>query len=607
MVVASSGQDNVAPLLAPPSAMSHLTTIKRCTLSATSHLMTTRHRTLAAVILSVLATGCVDDSVRRAGDASADAVQAGPPCAGNEDCARFANACNDSVCVDQGCRSEPVVCDDHSACTTDRCDATLGCVFEAREAGTPCLADRSEACEGQVWHRADRCDAAGSCIDGGVETCDVVGAPVQCQTYACVAADGCALVPLSDGSGCVQGGRSDTCVDGVRYLPDECVQGTCVEGGSEPCPANFCTVPACEGRSCSEKTIGVDVDITGSWEIFQLLEDDVGMLQAARLGVSLNAAAEVLVERVFAARDVPRPDRGTYCIATDNSWQLSMTYDDGSVRTWSGRASRGRDFAVLSEQGRDGVIVLVKSQTMGEAQKISGSYRIIGLDRVVSPAAVQIDSVLGFVSFDTGWCVAGGGYTLGLIALDVQISTQQARCLVFSERNAIAFDVDASGDLHRWAGLVGPGGHYAVLQRVVAPEDLPQPSLVVLVREGVAGAFSYNGDYATTRVDVTGISSELTLGEQTVDGLGHLLALAEPGWSLGPDDEGHYDVSDVAPLSAVIETVTIAGTTRKRIGQLGPSTTGKVDWFVDLATHPTTSTVAGPPLGASLRIGVRVP
>ena len=569
-------------------------------------MTTTIRPPLAAVLVSVLASGCVDDSVRRAADASGDTGPAGPPCDGNEDCARFANACNDAVCVDGACRSEPVVCDDHSACTVDHCDQSRGCVFEAREAGTPCLADRSEECVGQAWHRADRCDAAGSCADGGVENCAVGSAPAQCQTYACVAAVGCALVPLSDGSACVQGGRSDTCVDGVRYAADECVDGTCVEGGSEPCPTDFCFLPACDGKQCGNKAIGVDVDITGLWTVFQLVAGDPGPLVATRMDIELTAGGEVVVQSMLASRDLPRPDRGSYCVATDNTLQLVFTYDDQPERDFSGRVGRARDLAVLAGGGRDAVTVLVKRQTVAEAKKISGSYRIVGLDRVVGADATQIDSVLGSLAFDRNWCVGDGAYSLGSTDVPVTIETSQLRCIDFADAGAIALEVDAAGDPHRWNGAVGPDGHFAVLQRV-ADDDVPVPSLIVLVREGLGGAGTYVGDYVTTRLTASASALELTPGAQTVDGQRHVLALTEPGWSLGPGDEGSFDVSDVAPFSAVIETITIGGTTRKRVGQLGPDTNSKSDWFVDLACATTSSSVLGPPRGASLRFGIRVP
>lgn len=561
---------------------------------------------LGAVVALVCTVGwgCIEEQARRSADA-AD-TNAGPACGRDEDCAKFANACNSSSCIEGTCRSEPVVCDDHNVCTTDRCDASRGCVFEAREAGTPCLDELSLACDGAVWHLADRCDTAGRCVDGGTETCDAVGAPAQCQERVCVEAVGCQLAPVANGAPCVVGGRSDTCVGGVRYDADQCVDGECVDGGSEVCEADFCAVPECSGQECGSKPIGIDVDIAGAWTVFQLVTDASGQPLATRFEVELSAGGEVAITSMLASVGELRPTRGAYCVSTDATLQLVWAYDNGAQSRLSGHVSRGKDLAVLTEAGRSGLSVFVKKRPVSEAKKLTGTFRIVGLDRVVLPDMTQIDSLLGGVVLDASWCIVSGAVSLGRVELVLPLVTTERRCLVLVGDNAVDLDIDVVGDRRVWSGVVGPEGHYAVMQRR-GDDGLPLPSLIVLVREGLANAEWYSGDYATARLDVNPQSTTVTDGAQTVDGAGNVIALAEPDWILGPDDEAHYQVSADVPLSGLLEAVTIGDKSRRRVGQLGQVKSNKADWFVDLACDPTNTSFDGPPRGASLRLGVRVP
>jgi len=79
-------------------------------------------------------------------------------------------------------RYSPASCDDSNPCTTDQCDAELGCGHSPAAAGTPC--SDNNACT-----VSDQCDGSGTCVPGSAAAnCDDANV---CTTDSCDPATGC--------------------------------------------------------------------------------------------------------------------------------------------------------------------------------------------------------------------------------------------------------------------------------------------------------------------------------------------------------------------------------------------------------------------------------
>jgi len=558
-------------------------------------------------LVALVSPGCIDEAARGDGDVSGEV--SGPECRGSADCTKFANGCNASACVDGACTSEAVVCDDSNDCTTDGCDTASGCVFDPRAPGSDCVVDRSGACVDSSWHAPDVCDDAGHCVDGGSEGCLVTaGTGSECTHRECVPGSGCGIIADDDGTSCVAGGRSDVCVEGVRYEADACTERQCVEAGESPCPVGFCEAATCSGKDCDSKPIGIDIDITGGWTLLGLLTNPTGGLVAARQGIELASDGSIAVQSALGPLDAVAPSDGSYCITSDGELQLALRSTDRPEVLLRGRLTRGRDLAVMTYPGLVGIAVLVKNRETSEARLLGGTYRIVGVDNIASDGVARASSVLGTIAFSDG-CVTGGSYNASIgtgAPSNVPLSLPNPpSCGDFTGANSIGFDVRAVGDVRRWIGVVGTAGHYAVMQRFRVGEKVLEPSLVFLVRTGLAQPFALDGTYERARLSLTD-GGDATLVTSTIgfDGTGRVTALAEGDIAFDPAAAVSMSTND--PISAFLLTLIVGNETRQRVGQVGTSTGGKVDWFVDVGTAPTSGYV-GPVEGRSLQLGVRAP
>jgi cysteine-rich repeat protein len=145
-------------------------------------------------------------------------------------CNAFVGCVNATV-VD--CCAADEVCDDHNPCTDDRCGDGRRCVFTPNAA--PC--DDGNRCT-----RADVC-RVGNCVGGDPVLCP---ARDQCHDVGvCDPTSGSCLVPLRpDGSVCSDG---NACT-----VDDVCRTGACVGGLARDCDDGLpCTADACEtARGC---------------------------------------------------------------------------------------------------------------------------------------------------------------------------------------------------------------------------------------------------------------------------------------------------------------------------------------------------------------------
>jgi hypothetical protein len=151
-----------------------------------------------------------------------------------------------------------IKCDDNNVCTTDTCDAKLGCLYKPVSAGATCN-------DGNGCTTGDKCDAGGKCIGVG-KNCDDNNV---CTTDSC-AKDVCSNVPntapcndgtvctlsdLCDGKGKCIGSMPLKCDDGKVCTDDSCDKAAgCINANNAaPCDdGQFCTIKdTCKGGTCS--------------------------------------------------------------------------------------------------------------------------------------------------------------------------------------------------------------------------------------------------------------------------------------------------------------------------------------------------------------------
>ncbi len=150
------------------------------------------------------------------------------------------NACSDgdfckaNVCVP----GQPVVCGDPGPCKTASCDAKLGCVIKLATAGDAC--DDGSACT-----KGDVCDSKGGCA----------GKTVNCDDKLACTADACDAK-----TGCTHKGQDALCGDDNDCTDDACDAklGCTHAGNSAPCDDGVaCTVGAiCADGVCKAGTEG---------------------------------------------------------------------------------------------------------------------------------------------------------------------------------------------------------------------------------------------------------------------------------------------------------------------------------------------------------------
>ncbi len=250
---------------------------------------------------------------------------------------------------------------------------------------------------------------------------------------------------------------------------------------------------------------------------------------------------------------------------------------------------------------------MVKDDSGGTNRKLSGGYRLLGVESQRVDGDDGIETMLGTIAIGND-CVTGGNYILARGENGYAIEPSPAgECAVGSMDDAtLALPVTSNGDPRNWIGVVGPGGDFAVFQRETTDGHLAA-SLIVLVRYGLAQPFALSGTYDTTRLDVDGAFGKLVDGSVGFDGSGAVTSFAEGDLMMSAGDSGEIEVStSQGALGAFFLALTIGGEGHWRVGQIGQSVSSRVDWFVDVQG----ASFGGPsgPIGAGgLRFGVRRP
>lgn len=210
-------------------------------------------------------------------------IRVAGPCDDGDPCT-IGDTCTDGRCVPGAARD----CDDHIACTSDRCTAGVGCVHKPVDS----LCDAPDACTGGVCDPTTGCrtkplsgpscddgescttdDAcvAGRCVGRAVGCddhractedscaggqCTHVSVDARCDRGQCVVAacrpedagadgEGCVSTPASEDTPCTDDGMSctdDVCTGGLcLHVPidsrcgvgDDCTQAVCAPGGPD--------------------------------------------------------------------------------------------------------------------------------------------------------------------------------------------------------------------------------------------------------------------------------------------------------------------------------------------------------------------------------------
>ena len=127
-------------------------------------------------------------------------------------------------CTLAGCvATGSLTCNDDNPCTTDSCDADVGCLFEAQD---------GECDDGNACTLGDKC-SQGKCAGGLALACDDDNI---CTTDSCD--------PIQ---GCIHALNQAPCDDGdVCTIGDHCSLGECIASGSLTCDdSNACTDDSC--------------------------------------------------------------------------------------------------------------------------------------------------------------------------------------------------------------------------------------------------------------------------------------------------------------------------------------------------------------------------
>src|SRR5262249_10577580 len=143
------------------------------------------------------------------------------------------NVCNGAeTCL--GCVCGPgtaLNCDDGNPCTADTCNSVTGCAHTPVPNGTPCL-------DGNVCNGSETCQA-GSCTAGTPLVCDDQN---PCTTDSCNALVGCQHVAVPSGTSCADNtvcNGNETCQSGLctTGTPRNCNDGNaCTTACSHPLP-----------------------------------------------------------------------------------------------------------------------------------------------------------------------------------------------------------------------------------------------------------------------------------------------------------------------------------------------------------------------------------
>jgi hypothetical protein len=214
------------------------------------------------------ANPCTADSCDPADGCQYDFEAAGTPC---DD----ATACNgNETCDDAGvCQpGTPPNCDDQNVCTSDSCDAALGCVHVDAPDNTPCpdstVCNGAETCQGGACTPGTppACSDTNPCTDNSCDPVDGCEVTNSAPNTPCPDGDACNGAETCDGAGACQPGTPLVCTDTNPCTDNSCdpVDGCEVTNSAPntPCPdGNACNgAEACDGAGVCQPGTPPDCD-----------------------------------------------------------------------------------------------------------------------------------------------------------------------------------------------------------------------------------------------------------------------------------------------------------------------------------------------------------
>lgn len=584
-------------------------------------------------VLVVLVGGCIetgrDDDATALVDADVpdvDPVDASdvpaaevlpPECVRDAECPGTADPCSRAKCDDGTCTIAAIGCNDDNACTSDRCDAALGCVYEPLPPSAFCVTDGgSESCEGDTYHLADHCDGEGHCVDMGREDCGATPGGA-CYRWTCQITDiggGCEIASRDDGIACTADGLSSgglgefICIDGALHGADVCLAGECVDAGASQCPTSFCQAPACNGNACAARPIGVERALGGNWlmlELFAAGTAAIPRLGTVQAGFAFGEDGVLTTYGSYASVSQAPPGDGDYCVSSDGDLHFALPYGavasaDGQQarKVYRGVVSGSDDFALVYREAEASLGVLIRMPT-GNAPKLVGKYRFTGAFR---RKVVGVRAALGELVFDERGCTTGGSVRFSDEFEPVAISAGDCQGVFgWLLGTRIAFGDEA----YTFRGTSNRGGATAALT-LDAGTTTVGDGLVILTREAEVDTSVYDGRHDFARIDIADEVVAAARGDALHDGQAGYLRYEE----ISLAGQRLVGVGEVQPSSPYPgghreRSGERLGEDRLRLGQGGSVALGHVGFLVDIRVPGDTSddTLAFP-LGTSLRISV---
>ncbi|MCB9786498.1 MAG: hypothetical protein H6744_07365 [Deltaproteobacteria bacterium] len=174
------------------------------------------------------------------------------------------DACvTDGACKAGACVGNAINCDDGNPCTSDACDAVLGCVHEpvtgSCDDGNPCT-PTSSCVAGVCTGGTNTCDCGVDADCAGKDDGNRCNGTLKCVASKCVAdpttvvscpvsANPCVSTACQPATGkCVEAAKSGACEDGNPCTTgDTCANKVCQPGSAKTCtPGSACVQSSCD-------------------------------------------------------------------------------------------------------------------------------------------------------------------------------------------------------------------------------------------------------------------------------------------------------------------------------------------------------------------------
>ena len=429
---------------------------------------------------------CVADACNPAtGQCQPKPVGDGKPCQDGDACTVG------DTCAVGACKGvEPLNCDDKNACTTDTCDAKLGCVFTVKASlcddANSCTADYCQPKTGKCTHAAVKngkgCDGDGSgctvndvcqagvCLTGPLPACG--DDPAVCQQRICVSTAAndyaCKTASKADGSACKT--QTTACA-----VDSACKAGKCVAGSKERLWTRTLVAKKVENLAVTTLLDNGDGFLVGSrpWSTVVKGKTNVAGWHLARVGA--DGAVEMSFE-VTAAYTTGRPELVRLLHINGAIW---------AVGSWTIGTNRTRIARVVTQGGSISLqsihdlplVGSVNVHARGAAAFADGSLIVVGdgWTGAYHSASVQRATTGGDVVGASLTDLGGAGYDSRLSSVVVD-AKDRAWAVGYAwtapgEYKAVFARLDDKGKV-AWSKLLAPSPRSLLEDIIVVPGGL---------------------------------------------------------------------------------------------------------------------------------------